>query len=322
MTTASYPRPQLWRAHWQSLDGEWRFTFDDELRLEHPRDVREWPHLIQVPFCPESSKSGIGDGGFHCACWYQREFSLVPPEGRAILHFGAVDYAARVWINDTFIIEHEGGYTPFSADITQALLPSGQQRITLRAEDDPHDLEKPRGKQDWQRDPHGIWYVRTSGIWQTVWLEIVPITYIERIRWTPHLERWEIGFEAVIDGPVLDHATRLSVRLTRGHQLLVDDSYQVIGGDVHRRLALSDPGIDDYRNDLLWSPERPTLLDAEVKLWIGDRVIDEIRSYTALRSVNVQRDRLLLNGRQYYLRLVLDQGYWPDSLMTPPRTMP
>ena len=138
----------------------------------------------------------------------------------------------------------------------------------MRAEDDPHDLSKPRGKQDWQLHPHSIWYPRTTGIWQTVWLERVPATCIGSVRWTPNVERWEIGFEARLDGERRD-GLRLNVKLCAGDQLLADDTYAVVAGEVHRRIALSDPGIDDYRNELLWSPATPTLIDAELKLWGG-----------------------------------------------------
>jgi beta-galactosidase/beta-glucuronidase len=242
---------------------------------------------------------------------------VLPDGDRVLLHFGAVDYRARVWVNGQFMIDHAGGHTPFSMDITSVLSPSGHQTVTVWAEDDPHDLAKPRGKQDWQREPHSIWYPRTSGIWQTVWLERVPQTYIDRLKWTPHFERWEIGFEAFVAGkPQLD--MQLKVRLTVGNQLLVNDTYEVLNDEIHRRIALSDPGIDDYRNELLWSPEKPTLIDAQIQLWCQGQLVDEIVSYTAMRTVSIQRDRFMLNGQPYYLRLVLDQGYWEDTLMTPP----
>lgn len=312
-----YPRPQMSRASWISLNGLWRFIFDEQLKYAHPKDIQNWTHQIKVPFAPESQASGIGDTGFHRACWYEREFEINKEDYRVILHFGAVDYLAKVWVNDIFVIEHEGGHTPFSVDITTALREDGPQKVTVWAEDDPHDLEKPRGKQDWLREPHSIWYPRTTGIWQTVWLERVPQMYIASIRWTPHVQRWEIGFEAFIGGK-LKNSTRIALYLHRGDQVLVHDIYEVINGEVHRRIALSDPGIDDYRNDLLWSPERPTLITANIKLWCGEKLIDEVSSYTALRSAHVQRDRFMLNGRPYPLRMVLDQGYWPDSLMTAP----
>lgn len=335
----AYPRPQLERTHWICLNGSWKFTFDDDGKYNKPSDISEWAHNIQVPFAPESAKSGIGDTGFHTNFWYEREFDLSKELGiadstncqspnqkslienlksnKVLLHFGAVDYRARVWVNGQFMADHEGGHTPFTIDITSVLNENRPQLITVWAQDDPQDLAKPRGKQDWQLEPHSIWYPRTSGIWQTVWAEIVPSTYIQRIRWTPHFERWEIGFEAFVAGEKRN-GIEVKVKLSVGCNLLVNDTYEVINGEIHRRIALSDPGIDDYRNELLWSPEKPTLINAEVELWSDGELLDEIRSYTAMRTVGTQRDRFMLNGRPYYLRLVLDQGYWPDTLMTAP----
>jgi beta-galactosidase/beta-glucuronidase len=317
-----YPRPQLRRRSWTSLNGAWRFAFDPELKHRVPADVQQWTHEIQVPFAPEAALSGIGDQGFHRACWYEREFEIPAEFGtsraeRLLLHFGAVDYHAIVWVNGIPVAEHRGGHTPFHADITFALRPGKPQQLTVWAEDDPHDLEKPRGKQDWRLYPHGIWYPRTTGIWQTVWLECVPRTYIASLRWTPNVEHWEIALSAFMAGQT-SADLRVSVRLGCGGRILADDSYAVMGDEVHRRLGLSDPGIDDYRNELLWSPERPTLIDAHIELLQDGVVIDEVASYTALRSIAVQRERILLNGRPYNMRLVLDQGYWPDGLMTAP----
>ena len=271
-----------------------------------------------MPFAPESKRSGLGDQSFHRRVWYRRSFSFTRDEKkpRTLLHFGAADYEARVWVNGHFVGEHQGGHTPFCFDVSKELV-EGENIVIVRVDDDPFDLAKPRGKQDWQLEPHSIWYPRTTGIWQTVWLERVPDTYVQRITWTPLLERWEIGFEVFLAGPRVE-GRRVRVRLSVGGKLLADDTYQVINQEVHRRIALSDPGIDDYRNELLWSPEKPTLIDARVELLDDSGVVDQVASYTALRSVSVQRGRFLLNGRPYYMRLVLDQGYWPDSLMTPP----
>ncbi len=318
LPNTAYPRPQLQRDRWVCLNGPWKFAFDDTGKFAHPSDVPEWAHRIEVPFAPESKRSGIGDTSFHPYCWYERECDLDNGgEGRVLLHFGAVDYRARVWVNDQFMVEHEGGHTPFSVDITAALHQTGPQRITVWAEDDPHDLAKPRGKQDWQLEPHSLWYPRTSGIWQTVWAEYVPATYIERIGWEPHFERWEIGFRAFVTGEHPD-GKQIKVKLTVDNQLLVNDSYEVFSGGAHRQISLPDPGIDDYRNELLWSPEKPTLIQAEIQLWDQDQLIDAVKSYTAMRTVGIQRDRFMLNGRPYYMRLVLDQGYWPDTLMSAP----
>lgn len=314
----------LRRREWRSLNGPWRFVFDDERHHRHPDEIEHWPFTIEVPFAPESARSGIGDTGFHRACWYEREFDCAPPSGdpgrprdRVLLHFGAVDYSARVWVNGREVVVHEGGHTPFVADIAEVLDPSGRQRVSVLAEDDPQDLEKPRGKQDWQLEPHAIWYPRTTGIWQSVWLERVPDTYLDGLRWTSNLERWEIALHAFTSGAA---ATGLSlgVKLSLGDTVLADDVYRVVHGEVHRRIGLSDPGIDDYRNELLWSPERPTLIEAELRLLRDGATVDLVHSYTAIRSISTQREKILLNGRQYNLRLVLDQGYWPETLMSAP----
>jgi len=308
------------RADWTSLNGEWDVALDREGAWLSPDDV-DWARRIVVPFSPEVPLSGINDDTFYRAVWYRRsvECPALDDDQRWLLHFGAVDYHATVWVDGRVVGEHWGGYTPFCVDLTPSLpANSGSITIVVRAEDDPHDLAKPRGKQDWQLEPHSIWYPRTSGIWQTVWTEVVPSTRIGALRWTPNLERWEIGFEAWVEGLPRERL-RVRVNLTVGETLIADDTITVIKGEVHRRIALSDPGIDDYRNELLWSPEKPTLIDATLELW-GDRgeLLDTVQSYTAIRSVAAQRDRFLLNGRPYQMRLVLDQGYWPSSGITAP----
>jgi hypothetical protein len=312
-----YPRPQLRRETWYSANGVWDFAIDPGEKCRIPADVT-WTDRIRVPFAPESRASGIGHTGFLRACWYRRTLTLPDalPSDRWILHFGAVDYAATIWVNGVWVGSHEGGYTPFTIDITS--LATAETEVIVRAEDDPHDLGKPRGKQDWQLEPHSIWYPRTTGIWQSVWLEKVPATRILRIAFTPNLARWEIGVEAWIDCQGRD-GLRLGVRFSSRGQTLAADAYQVIAGEVHRGIALSDPGIDDSRNELLWSPHAPNLMSVELALW-GERgeLIDRVESYVALRSAAVQGDRFILNNRPYLLRMVLDQGYWPDGGLTAP----
>jgi len=159
------------------------------------------------------------------------------------------------------------------------------------------------------------WYERE--FWQAVWLERVPRTHVDKIRWTPQVEGFSLGFEARLLGDLRQDLS-LEVELRHGARLLAHDRYRVVDGEVDRVIVLSDPGIDDFRNELLWSPERPTLLDARIRLLQGGQVIDELFAYTALRSVSTLRDRFMLNGRPYLLRLVLDQGYWPDTLLAAP----
>lgn len=317
-TCEAHPRPQLERAGSISLNGLWEFALDPDAAWRAPGDIA-WNAKIRVPFAPETPASGVHHTGYFRSCWYRRRFRAPPLSHgqRLLLHFGAVDYSASVWVNDQLAVQHEGGHTPFQADIT-SLLTEGQQTIVVRAEDDPHDLAKPRGKQDWQLEPHSIWYPRTTGIWQTVWMEPVPRTYIGSLQWTPNVQRWEIGLDAYLDGPI-EEGMQLVVKLWTGNTVLAHDSYAVLGSEIYRRIALSDPGIDDYRNELVWSPYRPTLIQAQLQLVDATgRVLDDVRSYTALRSIAIQGDRFVLNGRPYQLRLVLDQGYWPETGLTPP----
>src|SRR4051812_37205469 len=191
-----YPRPQLEREEWTNLNGEWDFAIDAKGEVLSPEEVK-WDSTILVPFAPETPASGVRDTGFYDAVWYRREFEApkLREDQRLILHFGAVDANATVWVNGRMAVQHEGGYTPFQADVTELLKGSGAQVIAVKAQDIPGDLSKPRGKQDWQLEPHSIWYPRTTGIWQTVWMEVAPVTRIGRLRWTPNVERWEIELD-------------------------------------------------------------------------------------------------------------------------------
>jgi beta-galactosidase/beta-glucuronidase len=317
-----YPRPLLARAEWISLDGEWDFAIDVEGHARAPSDV-QFERRVVVPFAPETARSGIGDGGLYRAVWYRRR--ILPPDlgesQRLVLHFGAVDYLASVWVDGALAIRHEGGYTPFSADITDLVARDGsrESEIVVHASDDPADLGKPRGKQDWQAEPHSIWYPRTTGIWQTVWMERVSECRLTAVRWRSNLERWELELEAHVLTPRA-RALHLEVTVRAGDLVLVDDRYSVIAGEVHRRMSLSDPGVDDFRNELLWSPESPTLFDVDLRLVddLDGAEIDHVESYAAMRAFSIEGDRFLLNGRPYPLRMVLDQGYWRDTGLTAP----
>ena len=326
-----YPRPGLRRASWINLNGPWDFAIDRSATACRPSDIK-WDSTINVPFSPETPASGIHDQGLYCAVWYRRTFEAPPlrPGQRLKLYFGAVDYSATVWINGVKAAEHEGGYTPFSIEVQDLLREGSLQEIVVRAEDDPSDLEKPRGKQDWKLEAHSIWYPRTTGIWQTVWMEVLPPAYISNVRWTSNLTRWEIGVEVHTLGR-LPAGSQLSVRMQSGEQVIADDRYGFVtspeqagsyaAGELHRRIALSDPGIDDFRNELLWSPSNPTLIDIELKLLdASGAVLDEVASYTAIRSIAVQGDRFVMNGRPMPLHFLLDQGYWPETGLTAPNS--
>lgn len=316
--SAGYPRPLLIRDQWENLNGKWKFAFDDQLAWRAPESVK-WSGDIQVPFAPETPQSGINDTDFHHSCWYEREIDI-PKIGdeRILLHFGAVDYSTEVWVNGIRVGNHEGGYTPFSFDITDYVRPKKAATVTVRACDDPLDLSKPRGKQDWKRDPHIIWYHRTTGIWQTVWLEVVPKTYIENIQWTSYLDRMEVGMTAVVQNTD-PRAHHLRLRLSLGDRTLTDDSVLLTTSTIERRVPLHLPIMDALRNEFIWSPENPALIDALIEIIDQDgNVIDSVLSYAALRSVKLRVGQFLLNDRPCQLRLVLDQGYWPESGLTAP----
>ena len=230
-----------------------------------------------------------------------------------LLHFGAVDWAARVWVGGQFLGEHQGGYTPFTLDITHAVA-GDTLSLQVRASDDAQDMAQPRGKQDWEEsgEGHGIWYPRTSGIWQSVWLETVPAAHLRKLDWTPDLAAFSLTLSAEVTPEALGGELRVTLRAD-GKELL-RDTYSLNSTHLERTLCLPDPGIDDARMKLMWWPEHPQLIDATLELLgAGGELIDRVESYTALRSVGVDEGRFLLNNRPYPLRLALDQGYWPEG---------
>jgi hypothetical protein len=314
-----HPRPQFRRADWLSLDGPWHFCFDDAKSYSRPQEVR-YDRVIEVPYAPEAPLSGIGDTGFHTRCWYARSVHVGPlrkqPGDRLLLHFGAVDYRATVWVDGQRVGQHVGGHSPFTIDLTDCITPGATDlAIAVLAEDDPQEMHKPRGKQDWHAEPHSIWYPRTTGIWQSVWIERVPAAYVKRLRWTPEFSRWQMGFATHIEGGRL--GMQLGITLSVDGQVLTQDRIALTGSHLARELHLPDPGIDDARADIQWCPEHPQLIDAVIELFDADGlVIDRLESYTAMRSVRVADGQFYLNDRPYELRMVLDQGYWPDGQMT------
>jgi beta-galactosidase/beta-glucuronidase len=307
----------LRRTAWTCLDGDWEFALDREARWRHPAEVT-WDARIRVPFAPETAASGVAFEGASLAFWYRRRLEVPPLAAgeRLWIHFGAVDHESTIWIDGRRVGGHEGGYAPFHVDATDALPPGGTCELVVRAFDDPHDLAKPRGKQAWRERPHAIWYPRTSGIWRTVWAERVPTPHLSDLTWTADLDRFEIGLEARVCGADRGPLT-LRVRLAAAGRLLVDDRCRVEGGRLARRFALPD-GVDE-RHELVWSPDWPRLIDAELELQdASGGVRDRVASYTALRSIACEEGRYVLNGRPTFLHLVLDQGYWPDTGATAP----
>ncbi|KQP57518.1 glycoside hydrolase family 2 protein [Agreia sp. Leaf283] len=330
----SYPRPQLVRARWSELDGPWRFSFDDtDSGLDAGwQNSADFDLTITVPYPFESALSGIGDTGFHRVVWYARSVSAdeLSEAGfggvdsgsddarRLMLHFGAVDYRAMVWLNGVFLGSHEGGQTPFSFDITSALDDErAEQLLVVRAEDDPADVAQPRGKQDWRLDPHSIWYHRTTGIWQPVWLEATPTVAVRLVHWVPDVPGGTVAVRIDLardpkPGTVVDIALSFEGRVVG--ELTLPAATTSIHGVVE---VLEQRNGQAYE-ELLWSPEHPRLIDATVTVRHGEATIDSVASYLGLRSAAWGGGRFLLNNRPYFVRSVLNQGYWPESHLASP----
>ncbi|MFJ7218423.1 glycoside hydrolase family 2 protein [Amycolatopsis sp. NPDC098790] len=297
-----YPRPQLTRPRWLNLNGVWEYagwpSSPDEPR---PSGYAE---RILVPFPPESALSGIGRRDE--VLWYRRLVEIPPDwrDQRILLHFGAVDQTAKVWVNNQLVATHEGGYTAFSADITDVLRASGPQELTVRAEDRTDIEPFPVGKQ--RNAPGGICYTASSGIWQTVWLEPVPQSRIERLDLTPDLT-----------------GVTVFPQVTGGSEVVVVVS--TTDGEVARGSGAAGTSVRvDVPEPHLWTPDDPHLYTLRVQLL--DRhgaVLDEVGSYAGLRTIGLLPDsegrpRIALNDRPTFLHGPLDQGYWPDGISTAP----
>lgn len=305
-----YPRPQFVRPEWLNLNGEWEFAFDDlnqGLRAGwwdgRPLDLR-----IQVPFPYQSRLSGIEDRSIHEVVWYARSFEVPKGwQGRdVLLHFGAVDYQTTVWVNGVEVGHNRGGHVPFSFDLVPYLR-AGENRLTLRVEDrqDPH---QPRGKQSSTGTPHGIDYYCSTGIWQTVWMEPAPPMRIDDLEIRTDAETGTVALSVFLHAPAIGWVVRAEV--LAGGQVAASAESQCRGAVGRIRIEVPEAK--------LWSPETPHLYDLRVRMIRAGEVVDEIRSYVGIRSVDTVGGRFRLNGEPACLAMVLDQGYWPESHLAAP----
>lgn len=302
-----YPRPIMERSQWQNLNGLWDYA----ILPVGKQNPASFDGKILVPFAVESSLSGVQKRlGSENELWYRREFTVPSnwKNNRVLLHFGAVDWKADVWVNDIKVGQHTGGYTPFSFDVTPALK-NGTNRLTVKVWDGTDQGYQPRGKQ--VNNPHGIWYTPVSGIWQTVWLEPVPETYIERVKITPDIDRNILSVEAILNQATA--SDRVEVKVLEGSRVVAT------GQSINNQPV----EVPMPANPRLWSPGDPFLYDLEVTVFNGSKQLDKVKSYTAMRKYSTKRDdkgivRLQLNNKDLFQFGPLDQGWWPDGLYTAP----
>lgn len=302
-----YPRPLMERSGWLNLNGLWEYA----ITAAGQAQPGEFDGDILVPFPVESSLSGVQKRvGAEKELWYKRTFTVPSAwKGKKVLlHFGAVDWKADVWVNEIKVGSHEGGYDAFSFDVTPFLAKSGEQSLVVKVWDPSDKGYQPRGKQI--GNPHGIWYTPVTGIWQTVWLEPVAEKHITRVVAVPDIDNNSLKVDAGICGASYG------------------DIYEVVlkdaGNVVSSGKAVAGQTVDlAVTGAKLWSPESPFLYDLEVKLMSNGKVVDEVKSYTAMRKISSKRDengivRLQLNNKDYFQFGPLDQGWWPDGLYTAP----
>lgn len=310
-----HPRPQFFRPDWMNLNGVWEFEIDaGDSGLERGLQKRPLNGSITVPFCPESELSGIGNKDFMSAVWYRRVVRI--PAGwqgkRVLLHVQACDYDTTVWINGQEAATHRGGFTPFSLELTRFTQPGDEAVILIRARDAGYEM-KAGGKQKLNGyHNYGCHYYRTTGIWQTVWMEAVGQSYLQRPRITPHLAA--SAFEVTV--PVAKAQAGQTIRaVLRDGQGVVAEAVAGVGLDFAPVLRLAVPA----ERVRLWQPGDGFLYDLELTLCAADGVVaDAAHSYAGLRGVALQGHRFLVNGKSVFQRQVLDQGYYPDGIMTAP----
>ena len=301
---SEYPKPQFMRENWLNLNGEWQFEIDNgnsgaERKLFEAS--QEFSQKINVPFCPESKLSGVENVDFMNSVWYKREFEITEKqlEGRVVLHFGAVDYKTTVYINGNKCGSHKGGYVSFSFDITDyAVL--GKNTVTVHAEDDTRSRMIPSGKQSEKYSSWGCYYTRTTGIWQTVWLEFVPEAHIKSVKYITDINNTTVNINAVLCGSGTFIAEAFYEGVSMGKAQTVSG-----GGNVNITINLAEKHLWEIGNGRLY----------DLVLTFGE---DRVQSYFGLRDIRLDGKKFLINGKSVFQRLVLDQGFYPDGIYTAP----
>ncbi|MBR2331435.1 MAG: beta-glucuronidase [Alistipes sp.] len=309
---AEYPRPQFERENWKNLNGEWSFTLDlsNSGRARNLYDSKGFDGKITVPFAPESKLSGVGYTDFINSVWYQRTIQI-PQEwtGKQIkLNFGAVYYESEVYIDGTFVGRHFGGSDSFSYDITEYVADGKEHSLVVHAESDIRSGEQPGGKQSTRYESYGCFYTRTTGIWQTVWMEAVDACGLERVQVLTDIDQSQLTVIPTFYG--LKNGNRLQVTV-------LDEGKVVAKADVVA--AQSMPVVIPIKKAKLWSPESPFLYDVVYEVKAADgATLDKVDAYVGMRKIHIDGTKIYLNNKPYYQRLVLDQGFYPDGVWTAP----
>lgn len=306
-TLPEYPRPIMERSEWKNLNGLWNYAIQEFGKTAPSK----YDGQILVPFAAESSLSGVmKEVGAKNELWYETNFSIESNwNGKNILlHFGAVDWKTEVYINNIKVGSHTGGYTPFSFDITPFIQKGKSQKLVVKVWDPSNDGPQPRGKQ--VKNPEGIWYTPVTGIWQTVWIEPVNAKSISTLKTTPNIDQNTISIKADVNGATTGDLVEIAV-FDEGKEIA--KSKAVVGES--NDIVLNNPK--------LWSPESPFLYQTKIRLISNNKVVDEVKSYFAMRKIASKRDengivRMQLNNKDYFQFGPLDQGWWPDGLYTAP----
>ena len=305
-----YPRPQFVRSDWLNLNGEWAFAFGDETDAADALAGR-LDRKINVPFTYETELSGIHDTAQHNTVWYSRKISGKAGR-RTIINFDGADYVAEVYVNGRPAGTHKGAYTRFSFDVTD-LLVDNEGVLTVKCTDDDLPVQV-RGKQRWEAQSYGCWYVQTTGIWKTVWLEYTDDVRLTKLKITPDISDSSVTFDVAVNKPADDVEVKIAVSFD-GRPV---QTVSVIAGDIDNTVKVRlDSKSITYQAEQ-WCLWNPALYDVEVTVSRSGREVDRVGSYFGLREFTVREGKLLLNGGPFYAKLILDQGYWKESGMTPP----
>ena len=309
---AEHPRPQFMREAWMNLNGPWGFAMDPNvvgLERDWYKDSGKFDREITVPFCLESKLSGIGHTDFVNAVWYRRTFELPGSwKGKRIfLHFGAVDYECRAWVNGTPAGQHYGGSVSFAFEITDAI-EAGANELVVYAFDDVRSDVQPSGKQSRRLESRGVMYTRVTGIWQTVWLEARPQRFLESVQIVPDLDKKRFIVTPQVEGYKRGLEFRAARVGPRGKKIASVTVPAASGNSAILRLQKPRP----------WSPSDPHLYNLKLELLDAGKVIDTVTSYAGLRKFHIEGNKFYLNNQPIFLRFVLDQGFYPDGIWTAP----